>query len=90
MKCNQIQFTYRNRIWFMLWEILTDETDRDRVMEYIREKIYKPRTLSTNLSQAKSARVGTGVLACRVSGTRCDREELRKVDGGWQYAVYEE
>ena len=63
MKCNQIQFTYRNRIWFMLWEILTDETDRDKVMEYIREKIFK-----------------------RVPG----REELRKVNGGWQYAVYEE
>lgn len=63
MRTNQIQFTYKNNVWFMLWEIITDETDRDKVMEYIRTKIFK-----------------------RIP----DREELRKVNGGWRYAVYEE
>ena len=62
-KPRQIQFTYKNNIFFMLWEIITDEEDRDKVMEYIRTKIFK-----------------------RVP----DREELRKVKGGWRYAVYEE
>ena len=63
MRTNQIQFTYKNNIFFMLWEILTDEEDADKVREYIKERIYK-----------RSA----------------DREELRKVRGGWRYAVYVE
>lgn len=37
----EIQHTYQNNVWFMLWEILTDETDPDKVMEYIRTKIFK-------------------------------------------------
>ena len=59
----QIQHVYQNRVWFMLREILTDETDPGKVMEYIRAKIFK---------------------------RAADREELRKVKSGWQYAVYEE
>lgn len=41
MKCYQTQFVHQNNVCFMMWEILTDETDHDKVMEYIREKIYK-------------------------------------------------
>lgn len=41
MRTNQIQFTYKNNIFFMLWEIITDEEDPEKVMEYIREKIFK-------------------------------------------------
>lgn len=41
MKSEQIQFTYKNNVFFMLWEILTDESDCDKVMEYIKERLYK-------------------------------------------------
>lgn len=41
MKSRQTQFSYKNNLWFMLWEIITDETDKENVMQYIREKLYK-------------------------------------------------
>lgn len=40
-KPRQIQFTYKNNVFFMLWEILTDEEHPEKVTEYIREKIFK-------------------------------------------------
>lgn len=41
MRTNQSVFAYRNNLWFMRYDIITDETDPARVMEYIRERIYK-------------------------------------------------
>lgn len=63
MRSNQIQFTYRNNLFYMLWEILTAEEDIEAVRKYIKERIFKQVPY---------------------------REELRKVKGGWHYAVYVE
>ena len=53
MKSRQVQFVYKNNLFFMLWEIVTDETERDKVMEYIREKLYKREPEQEELTKTK-------------------------------------
>ena len=52
MRSNQSVFTHRNNLWFMLYDIITDETDPARVMEYIRERLYKHEPYREELRKA--------------------------------------
>lgn len=55
MKSKQVQFAYKksDKLFYMQYEIITDETERDKVMQYIREKIYKREPEQEILSKTK-------------------------------------